>query len=396
MFDLNENPLFCNYIFLDFLSSECGSTTCNLEYQRPTKELALNALESFTLHESNTASQSSTLKAMIEDWPEEPAFEAGKFVCTTKDQSIYVIKGLKATFHETQCKVLIFQDQTEEEKSQKLNDKYQRLYIASIAHDIRTPLNGIIGMLDMMSDVKDTYETPVYVSVAKSACKLLLYLTYNITDYSQLEANKFKPNNDRVNIKEVLNEALQLFCFNFQKKNLSLSLNIDVEVPTICCIDKNRYMQILLNLLSNTLKFTLKGGVTVTVTHDPNKDLLITSVKDTGIGIKSEEISKLFKLFGKLENNTLNPQGVGFGLSICKQLSESLGGYVEVESIYKQGSTFRFAIKANTFAQLKELQKIESGIKVDANDVPKVEDELTKKSKTVNFKSSLLDSLCMG
>jgi signal transduction histidine kinase len=98
-----------------------------------------------------------------------------------------MVKGLKTIFHQMQCKVIIFQDQSEIERLQKLNNTYKRLYVASIAHDIRTPLNGIIGMLDMMSDIKTTSKAVVYVSVAKSACKLLLYLTYDITDYSQLE-----------------------------------------------------------------------------------------------------------------------------------------------------------------------------------------------------------------
>jgi K+-sensing histidine kinase KdpD len=140
----------------------------------------------------------------------------------------------------------------------------------------------------------------------------------------------------------------------------------------------------------------LKGSVTVTVTHYENKDLLVTSVKDTGIGIKSEEIPKLFKLFGKLENYKLNPQGVGFGLSICKQLSESLGGYIGVESVYNQGSTFQFAIKANTSTHPSKFRKIETTTKVDASDVPRIEDEPVKKAKTVNLNSSLVGLFCMG
>eukprot|EP00826_Nyctotherus_ovalis_P035434 TRINITY_DN3044_c0_g2_i6.p1 TRINITY_DN3044_c0_g2~~TRINITY_DN3044_c0_g2_i6.p1 ORF type:complete len:483 (+),score=77.25 TRINITY_DN3044_c0_g2_i6:587-2035(+) len=385
VFDAQTNPLFCNCIFSDFLPGECATSTCNLECQEGlTKELALATLNKFTPHDTNAVSKFPTLCRLVLNWPHTNVLEAGKFVYTNgEEQRTYMVKGLTTIFHRLRCRMLVFQDQTEVERLQKLKDTYQRLYVASIAHDIRTPLNGIIGMLDIMSDVEMGVKMETYVSVARSACKMLLYLTYNITDYSQLEAKKFSANNDKVKIKEVVNEVSQLFTFSFQKKNLNLNFEIGADMPALCYIDKNRYMQIFLNIMSNALKFTLRGGVVVTVKYDEYKSLLVTSVKDTGIGVKSEELPKLFKLFGKLENSKLNPQGVGFGLAICKQLSESLGGYIEIDSKYGEGSTFTFAVRINAPTELSKLTKIETTTKIDKSDISKLKHDSFKRANTV-------------
>lgn len=397
LLDENSNPLFCNCVFAGLLPEECVSSARDLEFEEGLpKESVLATAETFVPHEANKSSNYSSLRDMIENWPKENAFDAGKFVHTRGgEQSTYLVKGIVSVFHRLKCKVLILQDQSEIERLQKLNETYQRLYVASIAHDIRTPLNGIIGMLDMMSDVQTTSKTGLYIAVAKSACKLLLYLTYNITDYSQLEANKFKVNIDCVKIREVLEEVSQLFFFTFQKKNLSFKIETDAAVPEICCIDRNRYMQILLNVITNALKFTLQGGVAVAVSHDRKNDLIVTSVKDTGIGIRASEVHRLFKLFGKLENGSLNPQGVGFGLAICRQLSESLGGYINVNSVYGEGSVFTFAVKANTYAQKADTMNHDAMANIDINDAPRVNCEPLRKAQTVH--SSLpLDTLRMA
>eukprot|EP00831_Metopus_contortus_P069781 TRINITY_DN6289_c0_g1_i9.p1 TRINITY_DN6289_c0_g1~~TRINITY_DN6289_c0_g1_i9.p1 ORF type:complete len:343 (-),score=50.50 TRINITY_DN6289_c0_g1_i9:65-1093(-) len=182
----------------------------------------------------------------------------------------------------------------------------------------------------------------------KKTCKLLLFLTYDITDFSQFEANKFKANLTRNVTRDVLRETMQMVLFRFERKKLEHFEEISPSVPFEVYIDKNRYMQILLNLLGNALKFTFEGHVKVHLDYESQTDTLITMVRDTGIGIEEKDVPQLFKLFGKLENSSaMNPQGVGFGLAICKRLCESLGGYINVVTKYGVGSTFTFAIKAN-------------------------------------------------
>ena len=290
-----------------------------------------------------------TLKTVVEEWDNTGLQETIKYVRKMKhSESTYTAKGLKTLFCSIECKALVLQDQTAYEELTKLEEKYRKIYVASVVHDIRTPLNGISGMLDMMDHPGQPEDQKVYLTVARNTCTLLLFLTYDITDYSQLEANKFKANNSKTQLKETIEEVFKLLSFSFERKRLSHALICDPSVPAILNIDRNRYTQILLNLLGNAVKFTFSGSINVGVTYLSESDLIVTEVTDTGIGIKHEDLPKLFKLFGKLDSSSShNTQGVGLGLSICKRLSESLGGYIKVDSTEGVGSTFTFAIKAN-------------------------------------------------
>ncbi len=304
----------------------------------------MNAMSGVALKDS-----ARTLWDAIVEWKGEDREDTSKYFYGADDEeTVFTLKILKSKFQGKGCKTVILQDVTAYDKLVKLDSKYQKLYVASVVHDIRTPLNGVMGMLEMLRTSPKSSEENEYLAVAMMTCKLLLFLTHDITDYSQLEANKFKACNSRINVGELLDETMQLLSFSFEKKKVRELSEISESVPKYVNIDKNRYMQILLNLLGNALKFTFQGEVKVTIDYDSHHDLLITAVRDTGIGIKEEEIPRLFKLFGKLESSEAqNPQGVGFGLAICKRLSESLGGYITVASKYGFGSTFTFGIKAD-------------------------------------------------
>ena len=299
-----------------------------------------------------------SLKEVVLSTEDMDSEDNKKFIYKSEDgEFVYRLSWIKTRFKSMKCRAAILQDLTVSEKLGKLDEKYQKLYVASIVHDIRTPLNGIVGMLELLDNSSRTTEEQLYLSVAKRTCKLLLFLTYDITDFSQLEANKFKANNNVMNIKEVLDEVSQLLAFSFERKKLKTYFEASDHAPLQVFIDKNRYTQILLNLLGNAIKFTFKGHIKVFVDYDERNDILLTTVRDTGIGIKKEEIPKLFKLFGKLESSTgVNPQGVGFGLAICKRIAESLGGNISVTSEEGVGSIFTFGIKAN-IGYFKESRK---------------------------------------
>ena len=338
VFDEETKPLIWN----SGINALCGNQLASaIEI-----EAMLNTIK--TLDNETTA-----MKLAIEQNKENVDEKCGqqKYKLEIGDQSkTFTIKTVKANMNRKRSLVLIFQDQTEYEARAKLEDKYQKMYVASIVHDIRTPLNGIMGIIDIIEELYTIPEAKEELKLAKNTCMQLLFLTYDITDYSQIEANKLKVNQNVMNINSVLYDCVQLLKYHFEKKNVKLLYSINSTVPPVAFTDKNRYMQILMNFLSNALKFTFKGEVNIAIDYQADEDLLITTVNDTGIGIREEDMSKLFKMFGKLGDaaSTLNPNGVGFGLSICKKLSEAMGGYVSAKSEYGTGSSFTFAIKANT------------------------------------------------
>eukprot|EP01022_Parablepharisma_sp_SALTPOND_P031363 TRINITY_DN796_c5_g1_i1.p1 TRINITY_DN796_c5_g1~~TRINITY_DN796_c5_g1_i1.p1 ORF type:complete len:600 (-),score=65.24 TRINITY_DN796_c5_g1_i1:74-1873(-) len=262
---------------------------------------------------------------------------------------IYTAKTLKLKIHGQRHTALILQDETGYESMLKLEEKYQKMYVASIVHEIRTPLNGVMGILELLYDRCDWPEAKADLKLAKNTCMQLLFLTYDITDYSQVEAGKLRINSGEINIREVVDDCIQLLKFHYDKKGVKLISIINEEVPLVILSDKNRYMQILLNYLSNALKFTFEGEVSVVLEYNPVNDQLITKVNDTGIGIHENDIPKLFKMFGKVGDtaSSVNPNGVGFGLSICKKLAEAMGGHVSVKSQLGVGSSFTFSVKSN-------------------------------------------------
>lgn len=278
-----------------------------------------------------------------------------------EEEEVFTFQTVKLTFNGQKAIALVMHNETSYEKLDRMEDKYLQMYVASVVHDIRTPLNGIIGMLDMLEMLCHCKETTLYSKVARMSCKQLMFLTYDITDYSQIEAKKIKLNNNRSCVPEIVEECIQLLSFHCEKKKLALLKDVAPTIPPVLSIDKNRYMQILLNYMGNALKFTFKGGVKIKLEYDKNADLLVTSVQDSGIGIKEEDLSKLFKMFGKLDHPdfAINPQGVGFGLCICKKLAEAMGGSVDVSSVYGVGSTFIFSIRGN-YQSIPEAHPISS------------------------------------
>jgi signal transduction histidine kinase len=307
----------------------------------------MKALEGIAVQGKN-----KNLRDVIDDWDNQAQNEdLNKSKCRFKcqdDEFVYALKTLTVNFQDKTCKTIILEDQTAYDQLAKLDERFQRLYVASIIHDVRTPLDGIIGMLDMLNLTQCSPEQEQYLSVARNSCTLILFLTHDIKDYSELDTGKFLLENARTNIRDILDETKQYFAFTFEKKRIDLFHEISPTVPRYVCIDKRRYMQILINLLSNSLKFTFYGHAKVLVDYDDHNNMLITTVRDTGVGIKEEDKPLLFRLFGKLQRR--NPQvseGVGFGLTICKRLTEALGGTISVSSIVNQGTTFTFSIKSN-------------------------------------------------
>ncbi len=247
--------------------------------------------------------------------------------------------------------VVVLQDlsiyeQLDEEKAYR---EYQKLFFAMITHELRNPLQGILGVFELLKDsAKGNEEMNKNCAIGLNTGKLMLCLIQDILDLSQLEANKFTLNDrDSFLPAEAVQECMDVMEFQFKKKGLELRKTI-THVPTLQIrSDKNRYKQIILNLLGNALKFTPKGQVIIRTSY--SFPLLTTTVADTGLGMSQADQTKLFQLFGKVDTHKRgNPLGVGFGLCISKRLCEAMGGSIGVKSVAGMGSEFTFAVADRT------------------------------------------------
>jgi len=245
-------------------------------------------------------------------------------------------------------------------KEIKAKQKFERLYFASITHDFRTPLSIISGNSELLLDSEDNPEKrKLILGIFKSASMLSL-LVQDVLDLSQLKAGTLKIANGEFFIKEIFQSIVDLFIEKYENKGIYLNLIIHNSVPEKIISDKNRIKQVLMNLVSNALKFTLNGGVEIYVqNYESNDSLIQVQVQDSGVGIGSEDMSKLFTEFGRLDSHSkLNPNGVGLGLNICKHIVEKLGGNIEVESRINCGTIFTFTF-CNFLSQNEELRNIE-------------------------------------
>ncbi len=258
----------------------------------------------------------------------------------------YNMNWTQINFADSSCIAFIIRDETAlvELGKKKEEENYSKRLVASITHDLRTPLNGIMGIADALEEF--VYPSGKhFLGLVKNTGMLMLYLINDVLDMVQIEAKKLRLRKAMYSPKEIIEETIQLMKFNFTQKAVNLVLSFAHNIPKEIFSDKARYRQILLNLLGNALKFTSKGVVSVAVFYDPKTDMLITKVTDTGPGIAPEDFPKLFQLFSCFSNTeSINPSGVGLGLHICKSLSKQLGGDIFAESQFRYGAAFTFYI----------------------------------------------------
>jgi len=221
-------------------------------------------------------------------------------------------------------------------------------FFTTMSHDIRTPMNGVLGMTDLLLKTPLNREQNDFVETLKTSGQNLLSIINDLLDFSKLEAGEMSLNIQVFDLQETLENVIEMLSSQSNCKGIELLLLIAPNVPLFLQGDRNRLQQILINLTGNALKFTERGAVTIQVSLVKEKDTEVTlkfMVKDTGIGIALEDQNKLFLSFSQVgEAQRGKYGGTGLGLSICKQLTDLMQGEIGVESEIDQGSNFWFIL----------------------------------------------------
>ncbi len=222
------------------------------------------------------------------------------------------------------------------------------LFLANMSHEIRTPMNAICGMAELtLRDASLTAEVRENTESIQTAGKVLISIVNDILDYSKMESGKMEIIPVTYSFRHLIKDVLNMMSVRLEDKEVDIRADIQDDLPDILIGDEIRIRQILFNLLSNAIKYTEKGYVVLDVkgTTDGGFVDLTISVTDSGIGIKKEDMPKLFTSFQQVDTRKYrNREGTGLGLAICKELLTLMGGDIKVESTYGVGSKFTFTI----------------------------------------------------
>lgn len=221
-------------------------------------------------------------------------------------------------------------------------------FLANMSHEIRTPMNAIVGMCELILREQNVSETVRdHSHNIQSSSRSLLSIINDILDFSKIESGRMDLLESEFNIASVLNDVINMTMTRRGNKKVEVMVLADPSIPCGLIGDETRIRQVIINLMSNAVKFTHEGTITLKLSYSKHSYgiNLKVAVEDSGIGISPENLEKLFKSFEQVDTRkNRSIEGTGLGLAICKRLVKQMGGFINVSSVYGEGSTFRFVI----------------------------------------------------
>jgi signal transduction histidine kinase/DNA-binding response OmpR family regulator len=287
-----------------------------------------------------------------------------------------LVKGMQVSEHEIQARLKVKVAQRTAELSATnvqlvAADRAKDEFLACMSHEIRTPMNGVIGMTELLLNTELSSNQLKFVKTARHSASLLFGVINDILDFSKIDAGKLVLDPIQFDLRSSIEETIDLIAIQAEDKGVELILNYPRALPRMVVGDSFRLSQILLNLMSNAVKFTDEGHILITVEVTEQTEgnaALKFSVEDTGIGLTDEAKANIFNSFTQADQSTTRRYGgTGLGLTISKKLVNMMEGDLAVNSVFGEGSTFHFTVLLPVIEHVSESQeKIDSGVLDDA------------------------------
>ena len=323
-----KDTLFGNWELSETISIPLTCCICSLSYPQDVKrvEEIIDMIDSSMTKAKNLGNGT--------------VLQAQKYILT-REQKITELEEQKMQLKEQSYKA----QQAREEAEQAMEAK--SLFLANMSHEIRTPLNAILGMAELI--LRDQVSDRVYNHALhiKNAGSSLLHIINEILDFSKIESGKMELSPDYYCLDQMLDNIIHIINVRMAAKNIDFLVEINPEIPKNLYGDEIKLHQVLINLLTNALKFTSEGYIYFKVDHTMTEDAIILNIEisDTGCGIKEEDMNRLFHSFERFDTKrNRSIEGTGLGLALCKKILDLMGGTIEVKSTYEKGTTFLLTI----------------------------------------------------
>lgn len=290
------------------------------------------------------------LRFLKHDNGQRPSLE--KLVQGKDELSLFAQQVERLTIEREHAKerLTIAKEDAEKAKDDAIQaSKAKSSFLANMSHEIRTPLNGVIGISEILSDTPLTPTQKDYVDTIETSSQLLLSLINDILDFSKIESGMLLISPHSASIRESIYDIASIVSPKAKEQNIGVNVEISPNTPSRVMIDDHRLRQVLMNFMSNAVKFTAEGGVTLSITtlNKSESDVTIRfSVQDSGIGIDKEQQKQIFEPFAQEDDSTTRQfGGTGLGLAISTQLVELMGGKIQLDSVKGEGSCFYFELE---------------------------------------------------